>query len=123
MSEDDLSEGDTELSDDIPKFQEAKSERGKARNNWGTMVLILFTVSTIGTIALLVFAFCTDRAIAFHPEVLHNQDQRLITVEVVLKLIDATIFQVGAATAVIIGWAFFGSKASGLLSKLFSKDN
>lgn len=97
--------------DPTTRFSEANpKEREKARGNWGWLILLLFFVSTVGTLLLVCWAFYIDQKIIFEQIDLSNKPERIITTEVVLRLISATVFQVGAATAGIIGWAFFGSK-------------
>lgn len=85
-------------------------ERGKARVQWGYSILALFLISTLGTLSLVCWAFYIDQKIIFQDIDLSTKPERIITTEVVLRLISATVFQVGAATAGIIGWAFFGSR-------------
>lgn len=90
------------------------SERHSARKMWGFVIVGLFCVSTIGTLLLLGWAFWIDQKILFSGIDVNDTSERIITTDVVLRLINATVFQVGAASTGIIGWAFFGSKGWGM---------
>lgn len=84
------------------------SQRRRFREGWMWTILILFCVSVVFTLGLTAFAFFVDYRITFSEDVLIAAPyDRIITTEIVGRLITATVVEVSLAASGIVSWAFF----------------
>ena len=88
------------------EYEERLGERESVRKRWGNIILCLFVLSNLATLGLVYWAFYIDFNSAGHDA----GADRIITTEVVLRLINASVIQVGATAVGIVVWAFSGLK-------------